>query len=379
MSNGPRSWLSWSLERASEAAWSDYGMRWDIFCRVIDNFGDAGVCWRLARILADSGEQVTLWIDRPEVLHQLTGPAPHNNDVSVHAWPDDAMMFAPDRVADVVIEAFACAPPANYVAAMAARAMNGLPPVWINLEYLSAENWVGSHHGLPSPHPHYPLVKHFYFPGFTTDSGGLLREAGLIMQDIPRQPGEKLRIYLFGYEQPALPDWVRAQSNSILSVAPCPMAAQLAAPGVSTPENCTIEWLPFVLQVDFDAVLRAQDLLFVRGEDSFVRAQWAGKPLIWHIYPQDDNAHIGKLEAFYARYLDPVILDSTARHTVMRFVLAWNGSGDPRKCARLWPDMLQILPALQENARHWRQHLLKQPDLVTQLRSFVADLVKCRV
>jgi hypothetical protein len=23
-------------------------LHWDIFCRVIDNFGDIGVCWRLA-------------------------------------------------------------------------------------------------------------------------------------------------------------------------------------------------------------------------------------------------------------------------------------------------------------------------------------------
>ena len=37
---------------------------WDVFCRVIDNFGDIGVCWRLARQLAgDFALHVRLWVD----------------------------------------------------------------------------------------------------------------------------------------------------------------------------------------------------------------------------------------------------------------------------------------------------------------------------
>ena len=32
---------------------------WDIFCQVIDNHGDVGVCWRLARELAARGHTVT--------------------------------------------------------------------------------------------------------------------------------------------------------------------------------------------------------------------------------------------------------------------------------------------------------------------------------
>ena len=37
---------------------------WDVFCRVVDNYGDAAVCWRLARQLADEhGARVRLWID----------------------------------------------------------------------------------------------------------------------------------------------------------------------------------------------------------------------------------------------------------------------------------------------------------------------------
>ena len=350
-------------------------MRWDIFCRVIDNYGDAGVCWRLARALYQAGEQVRLWIDEPQLLDQLE-PLPGRTPVDICPWPADDQVYTTSEVADIVIEAFACDPPAAYVAAMAQAARSGRTPVWINLEYLSAEDWVSSHHRLPSPHPRHPLVKHFYFPGFTPNSGGLIREADLPVDSAPTTPDSPLRIFLFGYHQPALADWVRLQQNTILAVASCPLAKQLDGLAEALPTGCQIEWLPFVPQTAFDVVLRENDLLFVRGEDSFVRAQWAGKPVFWQIYPQADDAHLVKLRAFYEHYLDPEILDHEARHHVMRFILAWNGLADPAECATLWPEILHYLPGLKRNALTWRDRLLRQPDLVSQLRSFVANLVK---
>ena len=39
-------------------------LSWDIFCTVVDNYGDIGVCWRLARQLAaEHGFAVRLWVD----------------------------------------------------------------------------------------------------------------------------------------------------------------------------------------------------------------------------------------------------------------------------------------------------------------------------
>ncbi len=83
------------------------------------------------------------------------------------------------EAADVVIEAFACTLPENYVAAMARRAQ---PSLWINLEYLSAESWVADCHGLESPQGSTALQKYFFFPGFTANTGGLLCERDLLAQ-----------------------------------------------------------------------------------------------------------------------------------------------------------------------------------------------------
>ena len=128
-------------------------MRWDIFCKVIDNHGDVGVCWRLARALAGGGDQVRLWIDDDSALAWMApGGCP---GVVVLPWNDNAIppeQLAPEVAPDVLIEAFGCEPAANVVAQFAqARARDGRKRCWINLEYLSAEAYVERLHGLPSP------------------------------------------------------------------------------------------------------------------------------------------------------------------------------------------------------------------------------------
>lgn len=367
--------------------------RWDIFCRVIDNFGDAGVCWRLAADLASRGDSVRLFIDQPDLLAQLQGPTPRLH-IDICPWPTADAQFTAADVADVVLEAFACDPPAAYIEAMSQRATR---PAWINLEYLSAENWIETHHRLPSPHPRYALTKHFFFPGFTPGTGGILREptrTAEIVEQAQRQvqasvpnagglnPAESLRILLFCYEQALIPAWltILAESTStvVLDVTPCPVQAQIRQwqsehPGYDQP---CIRALPFVSQPDFDHLLDEHDLLFVRGEDSFVRAQLAGKPLIWHIYPQTDDAHRVKLQAFYDRYLSLEVLTAAEQDVYRKVVEAWNNPSAPGSdLTKLWPALVKQMPAMLENARQWRHLLLQQVDQVSQLREFVAHLV----
>lgn len=149
----------------------------DLFCTVIDNFGDIGVCWRLARQLAhEHGWQVRVFVDDLRTFARLAPQVdPDTGRQTVdgiaiehwHAQAGDAL-----DIADVVIEAFACELPGAYLAAMARRARR---PVWINLEYLSAEDWVADFHLRPSPHPRYPLLKTFFFPGLSAGTGGVLK------------------------------------------------------------------------------------------------------------------------------------------------------------------------------------------------------------
>jgi uncharacterized repeat protein (TIGR03837 family) len=122
-----------------------------------------------------------------------------------------------------------------------------------------------------------------------------------------------------------------------------------------------ISQLPYFSQTDFDHLLWACDLNFVRGEDSLVRALWAGQPLVWHIYPQDDLAHHDKLHAFEAALDMPLLL--------RKFHAVWNGveTGPLPTLSRA------ILEDWHDWSNRTQHRLQSQSDLTTTLLGFVAQ------
>jgi uncharacterized repeat protein (TIGR03837 family) len=228
-------------------------------------------------------------------------------------------------------------------------------------------------------------TKWFYFPGFTPDTGGLLREPNLqdrqaafdcaawlkvLPLDKPIAAHEQL-ISLFCYEPAALPGLLQqlsqaAQPTRLLVTQGRPSAAVAATTqALNMPTNGTgqlhISQLPYFSQTEFDPLLWACDLNFVRGEDSLVRALWAGQPFVWHIYPQDDLAHHDKLQAFCQALQMPESLQQV--HDV------WNG----RSNATL-PTLTDSEMAIwQAWSTQTRQLLQTQSDLSTKLIGFVAQ------
>ncbi|WP_370819618.1 elongation factor P maturation arginine rhamnosyltransferase EarP [Pandoraea anhela] len=389
--------------------------RCDLFCTVIDNFGDIGVCWRLARQLErEHGWSVRLWVDdltsfrylRPDIDPALARQ--RCDGVDVRRWEADFGTITEENApGDIVIEAFACHIPDSYVQAMHARKQAGHAPVWINLEYLSAEAWVDDFHLQKSLHPQLGLVKTFFLPGFTPRTGGLTRERELFSRrdaflasaeqrnawwqrtlGLATAPRQALVVSLFAYENPALPallaQWAASETPIVCLVPQGRIAPAVGewfgrgafAPGESAARGAlTVYGLPFVPQTEFDALLWACDLNFVRGEDSFVRAQWAAKPLVWHIYPQDENAHHVKLDAFLERYLDSTTppLAHGAREALRTFWHLWNGYAST---APDWAALAAALPELNRHAQAWAQAQASLPDLARQLASFAENQVK---
>ena len=391
---------------------------WDLFCKVVDNFGDIGVCWRLAADLAARGQRVRLWVDDASALDWLAPRARQGQVPGVQVlpwtqpwtWPSDTGTLArtsPGTAAalppaDVWVEAFGCEIAPEFIAYYdhltgTTGQKDSKNPVWINLEYLSAEGYVERSHGLPSPvlaGPGAGRTKHFFYPGFTLRTGGLLREADLPARQaafdrhawlaangIPAADttpdaargaadganAERL-VSLFCYEPAALGGFLAQLSAgpqaTRLLVTPGRAAAAVQAAfnhqsGLTSPSYghslLSISYLPAFTQTDFDHLLWASDLNFVRGEDSWVRALWAGQPFVWQIYPQHDGAHAAKLEAFLD-WLD-------APPTLRAFHRVWNGLAPGPLPA---PD----LPAWGACVHAARARAQAVPDLAGQLLDF---------
>ncbi len=377
--------------------------RFDVFCRVIDNFGDAGVALRLARQLArEHGVDVTLWIDDVARLTRIAGwdadrSGQRREGIRVQVL-SSVRPVGNLALPDVVVEMFGCGLPETYLDGMEQAKR---PPVWLNLEYLSAERWVDTLHALPSPHPKRRLQRWFLFPGFTPASGGLLRERNLFAERdryqgnassrtepwtslrLPAPAGDALSVCLFCYDNVALPALLAAWRDDeapIACIVPegvasaaltrCFGGRDLQALDVRTSGRLTLCVAPFVDQQAFDRRLWGSDLNIVRGEDSFLRAQWAAKPLLWHIYPQAERAHVAKLDAFFDCYAAG--LDAAIREPLRNFQRAFNEQDGPATAAA-WRPLRAALPALRTHAGRWSAMLGTQPDLATQLVEFATD------
>ncbi|MEW6445560.1 MAG: elongation factor P maturation arginine rhamnosyltransferase EarP [Pseudomonadota bacterium] len=372
--------------------------RWDIFCAVVDNYGDIATCWRLARLLVDEhGQHVRLWVDDLATMRRLAPEVRCDLDeqwlggIEVRRWPKDFPVIEP---AEVVVEAFACDLPAVYREAMRRCVRR---PVWVNLEYFSAEDWVAGCHGLSSIQRD-GLTRHFFFPGIQSGAGGVLREADLLPRRDAFMADAKARaawcttwgvpapegwaMSLFSYEHPALPLILRElcdapgpvtlyvpEGRSLNSVREAFPETPLAPGGALTRGRLRLHVLPFLPQTEYDCLLWLCDLNIVRGEESLARALWSGRPFLWHVYPTEDCAHMDKLEAFVTAY---AALDEPGLESFGPLMRAWNKEGGrSAETASGW------FPALAELARRapWfaarAARLARGGDLSAQLVKFV--------
>ena len=369
--------------------------RWDIFCSVVDNYGDIGVTWRLARqLVAEHACDVRLWVDDLRAFERMCPDIDVEQDlqwqegVEVRHWPAEWVSVP---AADVVIAAFACQLPPDYMEAMAERERT---PLWMNLDYLSAEEWVVGCHRLPSV-KFKGVQKYFFFPGFRTGTGGLLREARLLeqrkafQQDAGAQrdflqalgivPAVDARlISLFAYENAGLASWLDVLSTDgrathllvpegriLGDVQRWLDVERLAAGDIQQRGSLTVQVIAFVRQEQYDRLLWCCDFNAVRGEDSFVRAQWAGRPLLWHIYRQDEDIHLDKLDAFLELYTAD--LSAAASAALIGLWQAWNTEAD---MAQPWKMLLEHWPEVSQRAETWCLEQGLQADLATALVKF---------
>lgn len=382
--------------------------RWDIFCKIVDNFGDIGVCWRLSQLLANEHQQrVRLFIDDFYIAKKIIpqfDPTRKNqtiNNVNIAAWPTKAITLP-----DVVVENFSCGLPETYLEQMLTQEKSSHHVRWVNLEYLSAENWVEDCHTLPSTHPVLGLKKNFFYPGFTEKTGGLLREQSLIetrdaffaspaqqqqfwqqfvslskmrgpvLQNFP----ESIKISLFGYPEANIQQLIRQLIHTEKTVHIfLPFNSEITALNALIEKyhlkigeakalhRVRVHLLPFLSQTQYDKLLWACDLNFVRGEDSWIRAIWAGKPFVWQPYIQAENTHLIKLAAFLSKYTHEA--NAETKNLIETSHLVWsNAQSLPHE--KFWLDVKKHLPKWQQYTLEKSNHLAQKTSLSQALVNF---------
>ncbi|UOO75964.1 elongation factor P maturation arginine rhamnosyltransferase EarP [Neisseria sp. Dent CA1/247] len=368
-----------------------------LFCNVIDNFGDIGVSWRLAKMLTrELGWQVHLWVDDTAALRALcpdlpATPCTHQH-ITVRAWQAeraDGLDNAPPP--HIVIETFACDLPPDVSAVIRRQR-----PLWLNWEYLSAEDSNEKLHALPSPQAD-GLQKYFWFMGFSERSGGLLREQDYethcrfdehtLRQTLKLPTKTTPEWLLFGYHSPVWAEWFvmwqQAEQPLTLLLAGNPIIDSLKKAGAIPPHalnsdgsifqtaSVRLVKIPFIPQSGFDRLLHLSDGLIIRGEDSFVRAQFAAKPFLWHIYPQEESVHIDKLHAFwhkaYTHYPDNI---QTA-HQALSDELNGARSLTPAQRLEAWQTLQRHADEWRQSVADWKNTLFKQPSAIEKLAKFI--------
>jgi uncharacterized repeat protein (TIGR03837 family) len=375
-------------------------LSWDIFCTVVDNYGDIGICWRVARQLVhEHGQTVRLWVDDLDTFHRicpevdpvLGGQAVAG--VDIRRWSQAMPEVRPN---DVVVEAFACRVSESFLRAMAAREPR---PVWINLEYFSAEAWVAEHHALSSLHPRLALTQYFFIPGIGPGTGGLLGSPAELARlaafqaDAAARRGfwaewgleddAALKLSLFAYDNPAIPGLIEAlrqagrplcllvpEGKALGQVTTSLGVAGLKAGDSKCLGDLTVRVLPFMEQARYDKLLWACDVNFVRGEDSFIHAQHTGRPLVWQAYVQEGGAQWPKINAFLGRYANG--LSAPAEAALREAWRTWN-AGENRPQA--WTAWLAHLQEYEAHARIWAGKLQGWPNLVDELVKFAFSRV----
>ena len=281
----------------------------DIFCQVIDNYGDVGVTYRLAREFKRvyPNKKLRFVINQTEELNLIR----KSEDIEIILYKDISKI---ENSADLIIESFGCEIPKEYMD----KALKNSKLI-INLEYFSAEKWVDDFH-LQESFLGGNLKKYFFIPGLSEKSGGILLDNEFLERKKKVEANKEYYLEKFGIKEKydligSVFSYKKNFDFLIEELKKLDKKIILLILSEKTQKNFIKYFdngnnydkikfvkLPFFTYDKYEELLALYDFNLVRGEDSFVRALLLGKPFLWHIYPQDENTHIKKLESFLEKY-----------------------------------------------------------------------------
>lgn len=339
-------------------------MRIGIVCKVIDNYGDAGFSLRLAKALAMQSHVVLLFHDHPLTLQTLCPTLDTDRLTLIDATEAEFVTYLQQPL-DLILEPFGTSSsqsPHRFDNLLKERFPS---TAWLLIDYLSAEDWVENFHLESSVDPKNGHITTYFYPGFTNKTGGLIHcdYPKHLRQTINRALEKEIKLFVFSYPNAPLEELLQVCRHLIHTGVSIEVG--LAGKQSHWAQLETSQKIPFCPQNQFDELLTNYDVLFVRGEDSFVRAQLAGKPFIWQIYPTDDGLHAEKLACFFKRYSKNLSKDCEL--ALWNCWLSWNKLKNCPVFSECWLNLQPHWPELNTHALAWRDALFNGPELVSEV------------
>lgn len=341
----------------------------DVFCDVIDNYGDAGVCLRLCRDLTKKDISVNLYCNRTAVLSKILNLYDKKNELlKIYQWPDNKENYVAQKI---IIQAFSVRLPSFLIENIKLQ-----KSLVINLEYLTAETFAEECHQLPSFSD--GIQSYFFFPGFTNKTGGVLIEDNYLNLIKKYRNHTSTSITVFSYKNDKLKSFIdnlnefEFEKNLIIFEGK-PLdnfnniyKTNLLPDCSLKMNNLNILTKKMVSQDEYDELLCTSFINLVRGEDSIVRAMLAGKPFLWHIYPQEDNAHIEKINALFDR-MNEYCDDKEAVEKLRQITLSYNGMSNLIDSF----DLKEFYKDWKKISLQWSEHLISLGSLSSNLIAFL--------
>ena len=310
-----------------------------ILCRVVDNYGDIGFVYRLARELSSLSSiektQIRLIVSDLKSFNAMALPPGISTSLAVqnyngwkvidwNACAEGKCEFT-EHPPKIILECFQCGRP-EWLDEILFSAQTTQTVQIVNVEYLTAEDWADDFHLLKSGTRSALVKKINFMPGFTKKTGGLVLDKHFVscvhsktaaLECLKKYASKKtvaliedtnlFRVIAFSYERNfenearALSEFAKNSGRKV---------QVLLAPGLGNApfkkaaaafKNISVYDLEYLPQLAWDALLTLADFSFIRGEDSFSRACLSGIPFVWHAYPQEEEFQLVKAAAVLKR------------------------------------------------------------------------------
>ncbi len=368
-------------------------MNLTVLCKVVDNFGDIGVCWRMCRRLKliNPDINLSLIVDDLEAFKRICSQikvdekAQVFQGITIYNWKEYEYCFSEfikndGEKMDVILECFQCGRPDWMEEILFEKKLNRTVNV-IMIDYLTAEDYAEDFHKLNSLTRSAKVQKVFFMPGFTGKTGGLIideqwknlspyDENGPVLiftyeKNWDGLAGAINELFFESENNENSPEILLAQGRGLDSIK---LALQKYD---SVSGNLTV--LDYLNQEEWDEMMKKCSILIIRGEESMSRACLSGIPFIWHAYPQSDEYQMVKVNALLER-LRPYFEEKN-----FNFIKeAWHCINDPDieqdKQKSAYKSFIENRLIFASGFRNFALDLRKNGDLCDNLMTFIEEI-----